>query len=112
MAHRPAWAAVSVQRGKDKAQQESCSHDCSKSLPQGPSVELGVETGLCGGLEGNSKLRGKNFLVVPTPKPVLYPKLIKSEVHNPGEISLSEPYMGDNKDRPACEVAMWVGVNE
>lgn len=82
-------------------------------LPQGTSVELGVETGLCGVLERVSKLRGKNFLVVPTPKPVLYPKLTKSEVHNPGEISLSEPYMGDDKDRP---VVRWpcglVSMNE
>lgn len=75
-------------------------------------MELVVETGLCGVLERNSRLHGKNFLVVPTPKPVLYPKPTKSEVHNPREISLSEPHMGDDKDRPACEVTVWVGVNE
>lgn len=63
-------------------------------------MELGVEIGLCEVLERNSELHGKNFLVVPTPKPVLYPKLTKSEVYNPGEISLSEPYLGDDKDRP------------
>lgn len=95
MARRPAWAALSVQSGKDKAQQESCPHDAPGLYLEGLVWSWEIGAGLCGVLERNSKLRGKNFLVVPTPKPVFYPKLTKSEVHNPGEISLSEPYMGE-----------------